>query len=93
MSRTQGGAAAAHEPRETEPREDGVLHATIGEVTHLVETDAPRPTVDEHAGATDEAIARRAYELYLARGGEHGSDMNDWIQAECELRGPDNTQR
>jgi hypothetical protein len=34
-----------------------------------------------------EAIARRAYELFLARGGEDGHDMDDWYQAERELRG------
>lgn len=30
-------------------------------------------------------IAARAYELYLARGGEHGRDAEDWYQAEREL--------
>ena len=33
--------------------------------------------------ATD--VARRAYELYLARGCEHGHDSEDWLQAEREL--------
>jgi hypothetical protein len=32
-----------------------------------------------------EEIAKRAYELYLARGGEHGRDAEDWAQAESEL--------
>ena len=32
-----------------------------------------------------EAIASRAYELFLARGGEHGHDLDDWLQAEQEL--------
>jgi len=32
-----------------------------------------------------EAIARRAYELFLERGGEHGLDVEDWLQAEREL--------
>jgi hypothetical protein len=31
-------------------------------------------------------IARRAYELYELRGGEHGRDWEDWLQAERELR-------
>ena len=30
--------------------------------------------------------ARRAYELYLACGCEHGQDVEDWVQAERELR-------
>jgi len=33
-----------------------------------------------------DAIARRAYELYLSRGSEPGHEMEDWLQAEAELR-------
>jgi hypothetical protein len=32
-----------------------------------------------------EAIALRAYELFLARGSQHGRDLEDWLQAEREL--------
>jgi hypothetical protein len=32
------------------------------------------------------AIAARAYELYLMRGGAHGHDFDDWLAAERELR-------
>jgi hypothetical protein len=32
-----------------------------------------------------EAIALRAYELFLARGGQDGRDLEDWLQAEREL--------
>lgn len=35
-----------------------------------------------------EDVARRAYELYQARGGEPGADVDDWLQAEQELRAP-----
>jgi hypothetical protein len=34
-----------------------------------------------------EAIERRAYELFLARGREHGHDLDDWLRAERELLG------
>ena len=34
------------------------------------------------------AIARRAYELFEKRGGEHGHDWEDWFQAESELLRP-----
>ncbi len=30
---------------------------------------------------TEEQIAAKAYELYLQRGGQHGSDVNDWNEA------------
>jgi hypothetical protein len=32
-----------------------------------------------------EEIASRAYELFMARGGAHGSDLDDWLLAESEL--------
>ncbi len=33
-----------------------------------------------------DAIAQRAFELYLARGAEHGRADEDWARAEQELR-------
>ena len=36
---------------------------------------------------TPDEVARRAYELYEARGGESGADLDDWLRAERELRG------
>ena len=33
-----------------------------------------------------EVIAQRAYALYLSRGRENGHDVEDWLQAERELR-------
>lgn len=33
----------------------------------------------------EEQIARRAHELFLARGGLHGNDFDDWLQAENEI--------
>lgn len=32
-----------------------------------------------------EEIARRAHELYVERGSEHGRDVEDWVRAEKEL--------
>jgi hypothetical protein len=39
---------------------------------------SPQPTYDE--------IAQAAYQRYLSRGGSDGRDMDDWIEAERELR-------
>jgi hypothetical protein len=33
----------------------------------------------------EESIRRRAYEMYLERGGEPGHELEDWLQAEREL--------
>jgi hypothetical protein len=37
-----------------------------------------QPTADD--------ISREAYLLHLARGGAHGSDLEDWLEAERRLR-------
>jgi hypothetical protein len=34
----------------------------------------------------EERIQKRAYELYVLRGNESGSEMDDWLQAEDEIR-------
>lgn len=36
-------------------------------------------------GKNPDAIAARAYELFVARGGGHGHDLEDWLQAESEV--------
>lgn len=38
------------------------------------------------SGPTESEIRQRAYEIYVGRGGAHGSAQLDWLQAECELR-------
>ena len=44
---------------------------------HVIKGQALSPTAEE--------IAQRAYEIFLARGGEAGHDVDDWLQAESEL--------
>ena len=34
----------------------------------------------------EEEIRQRAYELFEARGGEEGRELEDWLQAEEEVR-------
>jgi hypothetical protein len=40
-----------------------------------------------HAEPTEEEIRQRAYQRYLERGGGHGMDFEDWLEAERELKG------
>jgi hypothetical protein len=42
--------------------------------------DPPRPQGDDIAG--------RAFEIFLSRGGAHGHDREDWLQAERDVRAP-----
>jgi hypothetical protein len=32
-----------------------------------------------------EEVRRRAFELFMERGGRHGHDVEDWLRAEKEL--------
>src|ERR1700684_4550771 len=43
--------------------------------------------------ACEQEIRRRAYELYLERGEEPGRDLEDWLQAERELKPRDHSPR
>jgi DUF2934 family protein len=53
---------------------------------------AARRRADETTSATEplasphEEVAYRAYDLFMARGGVHGYDVEDWLAAEDELR-------
>ena len=57
-----------------------------------VKVEAPKQTVEQAAASANrnspsvEQISRRAYELFLARGGEHGHHDEDWVRAERELQ-------
>jgi hypothetical protein len=37
-------------------------------------------------GPTSAAIRQRAFEIHLERGGVHGCELDDWLQAERELQ-------
>lgn len=46
----------------------------------------PPDTISQHmVRIPPEEIAERAYELFMARGGAHGQDVDDWLLAESEL--------
>ena len=53
-----------------------------GAVAHLVQPDT----------VADDAVSRRAYDKFVARGSAHGRDEEDWTAAKTELiseaRGP-----
>ena len=49
----------------------------------------PETAVEEREGflhsTREQEIRIRAYEIYLQRGGQPGSELEDWLQAEREL--------
>jgi hypothetical protein len=60
---------------EVEGRPEGVESNVQGHETEMSPVQAEQR----------DAIARRAYDRYQARGGEHGHDQDDWFEAEREL--------
>jgi hypothetical protein len=40
----------------------------------------------ESIAAADESVALRAYRRFEERGGVHGRDVDDWLEAERDLR-------
>jgi hypothetical protein len=48
-------------------------------------TKQPAPRAKEPAPSLEDRIRQRAYELYLQRGGQAGSEMEDWLHAEAEM--------
>lgn len=49
-----------------------------------VEASLPVPEQDIR-DQRRERIASRAFELYEARGGDHGRDIDDWLEAERQI--------
>ena len=50
-------------------------------------TRAQAGEVAAGSAGRDEEIRRRAYEIYLERGEQPGHELDDWLQAEHELKG------
>ena len=53
--------------------------------------EAPTPTVRATAPAAPvtfppEKIAARAYEIWIRKGKPHGAELQNWLEAEVELR-------
>lgn len=81
-------AAAPAPAARTAPQEKPVAAAGEGTLTARVSRAASTEAVWGQEGARPDpkAVARRAFELFLARGGAHGHDVEDWLAAERELR-------
>jgi hypothetical protein len=45
--------------------------------------------VDRRQESRMNRIARRAHEIYISRGGEHGKALQDWLEAERQIDGED----
>jgi len=43
-------------------------------------------TSEDRLRKMQDLIAKKAFELYEKRGGQHGSDLEDWLEAERIVR-------
>jgi ribosome-binding protein aMBF1 (putative translation factor) len=78
----RGRRAAERRPPAEEPVAPGASPSVADDYSRVIAAvEATRQD-----GLTREQIATRAYEIYVARGGSHGYDIEDWLQAERELR-------
>jgi hypothetical protein len=81
--------ASANKPAKKTPIKTGA--SGTSQRTMLPKTKNQRPEIHypgpSMALSEDlrERIAQRAYEIHQKRGGEHGSDWEDWLQAEREI--------
>jgi hypothetical protein len=48
--------------------------------------ESGRPQAQPTTTPSPDEIRQRAFELHLESGGSHGRDLDDWLQAERELK-------
>ena len=73
QQRRRADRSAARRATDSTPKDEGDLSPAISSA-------APQPPESRMS-----KIARRAHEIYEARGGQHGKALEDWLQAEREI--------
>lgn len=53
---------------------------------HAIPSESLTANTFSNGAPSDEEIRLRAYEIYLERDGRRGNELDDWLQAEAELR-------
>jgi hypothetical protein len=82
-------AASAPRPRRAPARKPAAAPVDIATIAG---TESLESAVDRAAGnggpdgPSPDEIAEAAYHRYLSRGGQHGADFDDWVEAERALR-------
>jgi hypothetical protein len=78
--------AAGRRPTTSDPAAAPIDVASVGPI-EPIDTAADRSSSGGNGAPrpTYEQIAEEAYRRYLSRGGSHGQDFDDWIEAERAL--------
>ena len=85
--RSRGAAPAAPEP-DMIASDPGVQPSenNRADIPSEAGDDAPLESLSMGSEPSEEDIRMRAYHRYLERGGGHGMDFEDWLEAERELK-------
>jgi len=66
---------------------DGGSSSSIDAIDSAADMSSnPGPSSNGAHGPSYDEIAEAAYQRYLSRGGDHGRDFEDWLEAERDLR-------
>lgn len=57
------------------------------DTNHPTGEEGLKTTARTNAPTAEDRIRQRAYEIHQARGGAPGQDLDDWLQAEREIKG------
>lgn len=75
----------ADQPKRTSRRDRRPAHKEPSDAEVLAQAAKMYPDTFDTPPTADE-IAAEAYAIYNQRGGEHGRDQDDWLEAERRLR-------
>jgi hypothetical protein len=87
-SQSNDAAPAASQPKARRPRAKSAAPGpdTIGAYPGVEGVEPHAESRSMGSEPTEEDIRMRAYQRYLQRGGNHGMDFEDWLEAERELK-------
>ncbi|MGA2905913.1 MAG: DUF2934 domain-containing protein [Candidatus Korobacteraceae bacterium] len=87
--RENDSATPKKRARKTTPKAGNGAHADNGNgaLTQSVTVSPKVAKETQGSSSMEEQIRRRAYELYLQRGGKGGSPEQDWLRAQEEISG------
>jgi Protein of unknown function (DUF2934) len=86
--RSRASKAAAQPPASTaaDTQVDARNNNNPSDIPSEAGDDAPLESISMGSEPSEEDIRMRAYQRYLERGGGHGMDFEDWLEAERELK-------
>ena len=87
-NRSSAEDSGAMAPAQPKPRRQKVTASAVPApgIPSEAGDDAPLESMSMASEPSEEDIRMRAYHRYIERGGGHGMDFEDWLEAERELK-------